>query len=174
MAYDYEYELETRLQQRLTGIITDLRKSWEEEEILRIQSMEGKIRQHYELVIEQLETQLKLALQLQDKADEQWLQDLEIRNITQLDMITKFEEKCKKLYEIRLLEYAEKTSAQISSYEEKLLEVISLHLYLLFVFVTLKQNVCIFSSQFKMHHVFFVSCFTSLGGKYVSLGKESI
>ncbi len=123
VAYDYEYEIEHRLQQRLQTIIHDLRKSWEEEEILRIQQMEIKIRQHYELIIEQLENQLKLALQLQDTADQQWLQDLELRNRQQLDMMKSFEEKCKKLYEIRLLEYAEKTSAQISSYEEKLLEV---------------------------------------------------
>ena len=34
-----------------------------------------------------------------------------------------FEDKCKRLYDVRLTEYAEKTGQQITQYEEQLLEV---------------------------------------------------
>jgi hypothetical protein len=108
---------------RLRSIISDLRKSWEEEEVARIKQAEEKIRANYSIVLEHIESQLHMSLQLQDDADRKWFDELEDRNKKQLETIRMFENKCKKLYETRLIEYAEKTCAQIASYEEKLLEV---------------------------------------------------
>lgn len=122
-AHDFEYEVEHRLTLRLKDIISDLRKSWEEEEVTRIKQVEEKIRNNYNIVLEHMEAQLKMALQLQDDADQKWLEDLDHRNKKQLESIRMFEEKCRQLYETRLAEYAEKTSSQIAAYEEKLLEV---------------------------------------------------
>lgn len=122
-AHDFEYEVENRLNMRLRGIISDLRKSWEEEEVARIKQAEEKIRTNYSIVLEHMESQLHMSLQLQDDADRKWFDELEDRNKKQLETIRMFENKCKKLYESRLIEYAEKTCAQIASYEEKLLEV---------------------------------------------------
>jgi uncharacterized protein YktB (UPF0637 family) len=124
-AHDFEFEVENRLNMRLRGIISDLRKSWEEEEVARIKQAEEKIRTNYSIVLEHMESQLHMSLQLQDDADRKWFDELEDRNRKQLETIRMFENKCKKLYESRLIEYAEKTCAQIASYEEKLLEVIS-------------------------------------------------
>jgi hypothetical protein len=122
-AHDFEYDVEHRLTNRLRDIISDLRKSWEEEEVTRIKQVEEKIRNNYNIVLEHMEAQLKMALQLQDDADSKWLEDLDHRNKKQLESIRMFEEKCRQLYETRLAEYAEKTSSQIAAYEEKLLEV---------------------------------------------------
>lgn len=122
-AHDFEYEVEHRLTLRLKDIISDLRKSWEEEEVTRIKQVEEKIRNNYNIVLEHMEAQLKMALQLQDDADQKWLEDLDQRNKKQLESIRMFEEKCRQLYETRLAEYAEKTSSQIAAYEDKLLEV---------------------------------------------------
>lgn len=122
-AHDFEYEVEHRLTNRLKDIISDLRKSWEEEEVTRIRQVEEKIRNNYNIVLEHMEAQLKMALQLQDDADSKWLEDLDHRNKKQLESIRMFEEKCRQLYETRLAEYAEKSSSQIAAYEEKLLEV---------------------------------------------------
>jgi hypothetical protein len=122
-ARDFEYEVEHRLTMRLKDIITDLRKSWEEEELTRIKQVEEKIRSNYNVVLEHMEAQLKMALELQEDADKQWLDDLDQRNKKQLDTIRMFEEKCRQLYEHRLATYAEQTSNQIADYEKKLLEV---------------------------------------------------
>jgi hypothetical protein len=44
-----------------------------------------------------------------------------------------FEDKCKRLYDVRLTEYAEKTAQQMGQYEEQLLQVRcpALHVWLL-------------------------------------------
>ncbi len=122
-AHDFEYEVENRLTARLKAMISDLRKSWEEEETSRIRQTEEKLRSNYNIVLEHMEAQLRMALQLQEDADEKWLEELDHRNKKQLESIRMFEEKCRKLYETRLIDYAEKTSSQIASYEDKLLEV---------------------------------------------------
>jgi hypothetical protein len=123
-AHDFEYEVESRLTARLKSMISDLRKSWEEEETSRIKQTEEKLRSNYNIVLEHMEAQLRMALQLQEDADEKWLEELDQRNKKQLESIRLFEEKCRKLYETRLVDYAERTSSQIASYEDKLLEVI--------------------------------------------------
>lgn len=60
---------------------------------------------------------------VQDDADKQWLEDVEARNQQQIQTLKAFEDKCKRLYDVRLTEYAEKTGQQIAQYEDQLLEV---------------------------------------------------
>ena len=62
-------------------------------------------------------------LSSQDDADKQWLEDVEARNQQQIVTLRAFEDKCKRLYDVRLTEYAEKSGQQIAQYEEQLLEV---------------------------------------------------
>lgn len=51
---------------------------------------------------------------------------MEARNAQQIATLRAFEDKCKRLYDVRLTEYAEKTAQQIAQYEEQLLEVAAL------------------------------------------------
>ena len=48
---------------------------------------------------------------------------MEARNAQQITTLRAFEDKCKRLYDVRLTEYAEKTAQQMAQYEEQLLEV---------------------------------------------------
>lgn len=48
---------------------------------------------------------------------------MEARNAQQVATLRAFEDKCKRLYDVRLTEYAEKTAQQMSQYEEQLLQV---------------------------------------------------
>jgi hypothetical protein len=61
-----------------------LRKSWEEEETSRAKQLEERLRSHYSAVLEHMEAQLQMALQLQDDADKQWMEDVEARNKQQV------------------------------------------------------------------------------------------
>jgi hypothetical protein len=63
------------------------------------------------------------ALRLQDDADKLWLDDVELRNRQQVEALRAFEEKCRRLYDTRLHDYAEKTAQQLAKYEQELLEV---------------------------------------------------
>jgi hypothetical protein len=56
---------------KFKNIVTDLRKTWETEELERSQQLEAKLRNHYSAVIEHMESQLELALRVQDEADKQ-------------------------------------------------------------------------------------------------------
>ena len=120
--FELQQEAENVLSSKFSGIVADLRKSWEEEESGRSMQIEDRLRSHYNVVLEHMEAQLKMALKLQDDADKQWMEDVEARNKQQLETLKAFEDKCKRLYETRLVEYAEKTSQQIAQYEEELLE----------------------------------------------------
>lgn len=122
-SFDIQQEAEAALSKKFKGIVADLRKSWEEEEVARAMQLEEKLRSHYSVVLDHMEAQLKMALQLQDDADKQWLEDVEARNKQQLGTLQAFEAKCKRLYDTRLSEYADKMSRQIGEYEEQLLEV---------------------------------------------------
>lgn len=121
-SFEIQQEAELTLSTKFKSIVSDLRKSWEEEETGRAMQLEEKLRSHYSVVLEHMEAQLKMALKLQDDADKQWLEDVEERNRQQLETLKAFEEKCKRLYDTRLAEYADKTSQQIAQYEEQLLE----------------------------------------------------
>ena len=50
-------------------------------------------------------------------------QDVELRNRQQVEALRAFEEKCRRLYDTRLHEYAEKTAQQLAKYEQELLQV---------------------------------------------------
>jgi hypothetical protein len=50
------------------------------------------------------------------------MEDVEARNRQQVSTIKAFEEKCRRLYDTRLAEYAERTDQQLSRYEDQLLE----------------------------------------------------
>lgn len=75
-----------------------------------------------------MESQLQMALKLQDEADKQWMEDVEARNKQQVTTMRSFEEKCRRLYDTRLSEYVERTDQQLSEYEEQLLQVILLNI----------------------------------------------
>jgi hypothetical protein len=122
-SFDIQQEAEFTLSKKFKSIVSDLRRSWEEEEIGRALQLEERLRSHYSVVLEHMEAQLKMALTLQDDADKQWLEDVEGRNKQQLETLRAFEEKCKRLYDTRLTEFADKTSRQMGEYEEQLLQV---------------------------------------------------
>jgi hypothetical protein len=65
-------------------LVGDLRKSWEEEEASRAKQLEERLRNHYSAVLEHMESQLQMALKLQDEADRQWMEDVEARNKQQV------------------------------------------------------------------------------------------
>jgi len=139
-SFDIQQEAEVTLSKKFKNIVSDLRKSWEEEEIGRALQLEERLRSHYSVVLEHMECQLKMALSLQDDADKQWLEDVEYRNHQQLNTLKAFEEKCQRLYDTRLLEYAEKTNQHIAEYEQQLLEVstvcmLNVMKYILFYFL---------------------------------------
>lgn len=121
-SFEIQQEAELTLSNKFKTIVNDLRKSWEEEETGRAMQLEERLRSHYSVVLEHMEAQLKMALRLQDDADKQWLQDVETRNQQQIQTLKAFEDKCRRLYDVRLTEYAEKTNQQIAQYEEQLLE----------------------------------------------------
>ena len=85
------------------------------------------------------------ALRLQDDADKLWLEDVELRNRQQVEALRAFEEKCRRLYDTRLHEYAEKTAQQLAKYEQELLEVsecVSVRAWLL-VAATAHRPLCV-------------------------------
>lgn len=65
-------------------LVGDLRRSWEEEETIRAKQLEERLRNHYSAVLEHMESQLQMALKLQDEADRQWMEDVEARNKQQV------------------------------------------------------------------------------------------
>jgi hypothetical protein len=121
--FDAQQAAEAALSVKFKGIVSDLRKSWEEEEIARARQLEERLRAHYSTVLEHMEAQLQMALQLQDEADKQWMEDVEARNRQQVESLRRFEDKCRRLYDTRLKEYCEKTDQQMTQYEEQLLQV---------------------------------------------------
>jgi len=113
---------ESQLAGKFKAVVADLRKSWEDEETGRSLQLEERLRSHYSVVLEHMEAQLKMALKLQDDADKLWLEDVENRNRHQVETLRAFEDKCRRLYDTRLHEYAEKTAQQLARYEQELLE----------------------------------------------------
>eukprot|EP01037_Dinobryon_pediforme_P018491 gene18491-18768_t len=107
---------ETQLATKFRAVISDLQETG------RSIQLEERLRSHYCVVLEHMESQLKMALKLQDDADKLWLEDVENRNRQQVDILRSFEEKCRRLYDTRLREYTEKSSEQLAKYEQELLE----------------------------------------------------
>jgi hypothetical protein len=108
--------------EKMKSILRDMRRQWEEEEVGRAKGIEARLRAHYTTIVDNMETQLKLALRLQDDADKQWLEDVEARNKQQVVAMKSFEEKCRRLYDTRLAEYTERTDNQLSEYEDELMK----------------------------------------------------
>ncbi len=116
-------QFEAMTSNSLQSIIETLRKSWEDEETARAKRLEDRLRGHYSVILEHMESQLGMALQLQDEADKQWIKDVEMRNVQQIKMMNAFEKKCRKLYETRLAEYIERSDEQLNQYSNQLLQV---------------------------------------------------
>jgi hypothetical protein len=121
MAFEIQQQSEVALAVKFKNIISDLRKSWEEEEMARAQQLEEKLRTHYTAILEHMEAQLQMALRMQDEADKQWMDDVEARNKQQIEVLHSFEEKCRRLYDTRLLDYIAKTDEQLDEYEEQVI-----------------------------------------------------
>lgn len=121
--FEAQQAAELAVSNKFKHLVGDLRRSWEEEESSRAKQLEERLRNHYSAVLEHMESQLQMALKLQDEADRQWMEDVEARNKQQVTTLRSFEEKCRRLYETRLAEYVEKTDQQLTEYEEQLLQV---------------------------------------------------
>eukprot|EP00606_Chrysophyceae_sp_TOSAG23-5_P001587 GSChrysophyteH2.ASY1.ANO1.173.1 assembled CDS len=121
--FEAQQAIEEGTTTKLQGIITSLRKSWEEEEMARAKRLEDRLRGHYSVIMEHMESQLQMALSLQDEVDKQWVRDVEMRNRQQMKMMNAFEKKCRRLYDARLTEYIEKTDEQMTEYQTQLLQV---------------------------------------------------
>jgi hypothetical protein len=122
-AFEAQQSAEAVMSSKFKELVADLRRSWEEGEATRAKQLEERLRGHYSAVLEHMESQLQMALRLQDDADRQWMEDVEARNRQQVATIRAFEEKCRRLYDTRLAEYVTKTEQQLGAYEEQLLQV---------------------------------------------------
>jgi len=120
---EMQQAIEDATTSKLQGIIAELRKSWEDEEVARAKRLEDRLRSHYSAILEHMEAQLQMALQLQDEVDKQWVKDVEMRNRQQTTLMTAFEKKCRRLYDTRLTEYIERTDQQMTEYTTQLLQV---------------------------------------------------
>jgi len=121
-AFEMQLSAEASMGEKMKSILRDMRRQWEEEEVGRAKGIETRLRAHYTTIVDNMETQLKLALRLQDDADKQWLEDVEARNKQQVVAMKSFEEKCRRLYDTRLAEYTERTDGQLSEYEDELMK----------------------------------------------------
>ena len=121
--FEAQQNAETIVSNKFKNLVSDLRRSWEEEEASRAKQLEERLRNHYSAVLEHMESQLQMALRLQDEADKQWMEDVEARNKQQVTTMKAFEDKCRRLYDTRLTEYVERTDQQLTEYEEQLLQV---------------------------------------------------
>lgn len=120
-AFEMQVVAEAAMGEKMKSILRDMRRQWEEEEIGRAKGIEMRLRAHYSTIVDNMETQLKVALRLQDDADKQWLEDVEARNKQQVQAMKAFEDKCRRLYDSRLAEYNEHTEKQLSEYEDQLM-----------------------------------------------------
>lgn len=120
---EMQQAIEDAATSKLQGIISELRKSWEDEEVARAKRLEDRLRSHYSVILEHMEAQLQMALQLQDEVDKQWVKDVEMRNRQQTTLMSAFENKCRRLYDTRLTEYIERTDQQMTEYTTQLLQV---------------------------------------------------
>ncbi len=122
-AFDLQQVAEAGINSKFKTLVVDLRKSWEQEEVARTKQLEERLRNHYSAVLAHMETQLQLALKLQDDADKQWMEDVEVRNRQQVSTLKAFEAKCRRLYDGRLSDYIAQTNTQLGEYESALLKM---------------------------------------------------
>ena len=95
-AIEMQLTAEASMGEKMKSMLRDMRRQWEEEEVGRAKGIEARLRSHYGAIVDNMETQLKLALRLQDDADKQWLEDVEARNKQQVHIMQNFEEKCRR------------------------------------------------------------------------------
>ena len=120
---DAMLEAEQHMNSRFQSMISELRESWNKEEQARALAADGRLRAHFETVLEHAQQQLQMAfLDLNDSVDKRWMDDVQRRNKQMLDGMKKFQAKCQRLYETRLKDYVATTEEQLRKYEAQLLE----------------------------------------------------
>lgn len=120
--YDIESKAEAAAASKFQNLVAELRETWDVEEATRAKQLDERLRNHYDTVIDHMQSQLDAALKLNDDADKQWMEDVEARNRQQVSTMQAYEEKCRRLYQTRLTEYVERTDAEVAEYEGMLLE----------------------------------------------------
>lgn len=103
---EMQQAIEDATMAKMHSIISDLRKSWEDEEMSRAKRLEERLRTHYNVILEHMEAQLHMALQVHDEMDKQWVKDVENRNQQQMQLLAAFEKKCRRLYVYYICECA--------------------------------------------------------------------
>ena len=119
---DAMLEAEQHMNSRFQRMVSELRESWNKEEQARALAADGRLRAHFETVLEHAQQQLQMALDLNDSVDKRWMEDVQRRNKQMLDGMKKFQAKCQRLYETRLKDYVAATEEQLRKYEAQLLE----------------------------------------------------
>jgi hypothetical protein len=119
---DAMLEAEQRMNSRFQRMVSELRESWNQEEQARALAADGRLRAHFETVLEHAQEQLQMALSLNDSVDKRWMEDVQRRNKQMLDSMKQFQAKCQRLYETRLKDYVAATEEQLRRYEAQLLE----------------------------------------------------
>ena len=76
---------------------------------------------HYDVVLGQLQSQLELALRMNEDADQQWMAEIRNSTFEHVCLMKSFEEKCSSHYGARLNKYVESTDHRLAIYEEDLL-----------------------------------------------------
>ena len=77
--YDIQSKAEKATRDKFESLKAELRADWEAEEVARAQKLDLRLRSHYETVIEHMQSQLDAALKLNDDADKQWMEDVEVQ-----------------------------------------------------------------------------------------------
>ena len=119
--FEAERDAEAALADRFEAMSADLRTAWQKEETARANQAEKRLRAHFETVLAHSHEQLLMALKLNDEVDRRWMIDVGDRQESQLQLMKRFQEKCKRLYDDRLAEYVEQTDGQLREYEAQLL-----------------------------------------------------
>ena len=120
--FEMQATAEAAATSKFKSLIQDLKHGWEEDEIKRAKAIEQRIKDHYDIVVSHLQTQLELALKVRDEVEVQWEEEVEGRNKLQLETMKAFEAKCRSLYVERFDTYTEKTKKMVEEYEQHLVE----------------------------------------------------
>jgi len=118
---DFCAEAEVAAGIKFARLIAELRHMWEDEEVHRSVVLERRIRSHYDLILTQVQSQLVLALKMNEDADQEWMEEMRNHNYDHVCSMKTFEEKCRSHYELRLNTYTESTDCRLAAYEENLL-----------------------------------------------------
>ena len=114
-------DAEVAASEKFRALSGTLRTQWASEEKSRVAAFEAQLRAQYDAGLAQAQTQLEMALTLNDDAETAWMSHAEERAGQQLEAMSKFEARCRRVYEERLNEYMESTDSKIKAYEEQVL-----------------------------------------------------